>query len=115
MIGTPGRRSTVRSRCATVAALLCAWVLWEETESSRGMGKDVSWRALDAAEARGDCQTLLRQRLDEVAARPSREGWRRTRTAREFIEVSPEGTLSLQVRLTCLPNGTDPRPPVPRS
>jgi len=100
----------VNRRCASLAALLCAWVLWEEVESSRGSGRELTWRPSDATETRADCHALLAKRLDEVADRPSREGWKRTRTAREFIEVSSEGTISLRVRLTCLPGGTDPRP-----
>jgi hypothetical protein len=100
----------VNRRCATLAALLCAWVLWEEVESSRGSGREVAWRAADAAESRADCQGLLSKRLDEIADRQPREGWKRSRTPREFMEVSPEGGVSLRVRLTCLPGGTDPRP-----
>ena len=99
-------------RCASLAVLACAWVLWEEVESSRGSGRELTMKAADAAETRADCHALLGKRLDEVAGRPSIEGWKRSRTPREFIEVNNTGTISLRVRLTCLPAETDPRPRV---
>jgi hypothetical protein len=98
-------------RCAhLLASLLCAWVLWEDVESARGGAKEHIIKPIDAVETRADCRTLLGRRLDEVASRTTAQGWRRTRTSSEFLEISPDGTLSLTVKLTCLPNGTDPRP-----
>jgi hypothetical protein len=96
-----------------LAAVLCAWVLWEDVESTRGGTKERAIRPVDATESRADCHALLARRMDEVAARTSNQGWRRTRTAGEFLEISPDGTLAFSVRLTCLPNGTDPRPRSP--
>lgn len=96
-----------------LAAVLCAWVLWEDLESVRGGSKDRNIRPIDATESRAECQALLAQRLDEVSARPAPTGWKRSKMAREFFESNPEGTLTLNIRLTCLPNGTDPRPRQP--
>lgn len=93
-----------------LAVLLCAWVLWEDLESTRGGTRERTIRPIDASESRADCQTMLANRLDEVSARTSPNGWKRSKTAKEFFESNPDGTLTLNVRLLCLPDVTDPRP-----
>lgn len=92
------------------ACAVCAWVLWEQAETTKGSATEQAWRVIDAAETRDGCVDLRTQRIKELAAVTARNDWRRRVTDREFYEINPTGTLETRVRLYCLPSGTDPRP-----
>lgn len=107
-------------RCAAMAWVLCAWILWSgslvQVEQGKAVSRAREWDIVSAHDTHQACRKEQAAILAMVAkSRPPKESREGFSTAgsdiiSEMFGADGKVLESMRERLLCLPSGTDPRP-----
>lgn len=94
--------------------VLLAWVLWAHTQVSvpeRGLVGPGTWTPLEGQETKAACEAALGGSVTRMIGRAEARGQKADLQDDRLVISEPSGGGPVFThRLTCFPDGTDPRP-----